>query len=268
MKEGYVLDPLWITKGSNGLDYEYLSYILLAADKKWREKLGEDDLSGFYEVIFHMLNLNSLAISGTMYDSNMRPVFENETLDEIRQKLRVIYDAPREIIDIFRYTSSTFIDVLLDHLDVILDAYTGCKLYYSNRALHRENEIFIIVSNFEDKSYDVWRLRFDKRLKHNWSLDYHQTFSLSENVKDNEITSVIRSSNNPNLAKFDSHRNAILTICNEESDNKRTAESVAFTLLFNRMILKQEANFHPSILFQLKDLLNERTVPFTLDDWV
>ena len=38
MGDTHILDPLWITKGSSGLDPEYSKYILLAANKKYRDK--------------------------------------------------------------------------------------------------------------------------------------------------------------------------------------------------------------------------------------
>ena len=53
----YILDPLWITKGSGKLDAELLKYVLLAANKKFRDQLNGGDVSGFNEIVFHALIL-------------------------------------------------------------------------------------------------------------------------------------------------------------------------------------------------------------------
>lgn len=265
----YILDPLWITKGSGELDREYLSYILLAADKRWRNQLSNNDASNFYEILFHMLNLNNLAIDGRLIDANMKPVFDNDKLDQIRESLQVIYSEPGEVVNIFKYTNTMFIGVMLDHLEVILDSYEDSKLYYSNRSLHRQNEIFIIVNTNNDNVYDIWNLKFDKRLRHNWSVTNLKSFKLDEIDEINSIDRIVNECNDPLFKKYDSNTNVILVLNSERDSHKKVAEAVVFTLLFDRMILKHETDFHPNILFQLRDLLkNERILPFTLDDWV
>jgi hypothetical protein len=52
-KSKYTLDPLWITKGGSHLDAEYYSYILLAANKKFREFLDRGDISNFNEIVLN-----------------------------------------------------------------------------------------------------------------------------------------------------------------------------------------------------------------------
>ena len=63
LRKKTILDPLWITKGSY-LDPEYFNYVLLAASQKYRVDLEEGPLENFYEIFFHSLNLNNLAIDG------------------------------------------------------------------------------------------------------------------------------------------------------------------------------------------------------------
>ena len=46
-----VLDPLWITKGISEFDSEYYKYIILSANKRWRDNLNSGDYSNFYENI-------------------------------------------------------------------------------------------------------------------------------------------------------------------------------------------------------------------------
>ena len=66
MKKEFILDPLWITKGTY-LDAEYFNYVLLDASLKYKKEIEADNIDRFYEVMFHMLNLNNLAVNGNIF---------------------------------------------------------------------------------------------------------------------------------------------------------------------------------------------------------
>jgi len=72
-KRKEILDSLWLVRGAH-LDAEYFSYVLLAAAQKYRKDLEEGSLSYFYEVLFHSLNLNTLAVEGNLFDFKMNPI--------------------------------------------------------------------------------------------------------------------------------------------------------------------------------------------------
>ena len=85
-----VLDPLWITKGNAGIDEEYYKYIILAANIKWKNKIDNNDIDGFNEIIFHILNLNNLAVDGTIFDFNYKLKKDHNHLIEIRNNLKTL----------------------------------------------------------------------------------------------------------------------------------------------------------------------------------
>lgn len=262
----YILDPLWITKGSYGPDYEYLNYILLSANKKWKDRLNDGDTSSFFEILFHILNLNTLAVHGNIYDSKMNLVWDNETITNIRNRIRQILKQPDELIDIFRNSNKILVSAIKDHLEVLLSTLQDIDIYYTNKNIHREKEIFILT-NYDTNSYEMWRLNFDKRLKLNWELNKVKNFNVP-NLKDNIVGDTIRKFNDPILNRMDEDHNLILCIPHEEMNPKLLTDSIAFTILFSRMVIN-EVDFKPNILFELQDVLNsEKILPFIFKDWI
>ena len=81
-----ILDSLWLIK-ARFMDSEYFSYVLLAAAQKYKKDLEEGDLSYFYEVLFHSLNLNTLAVEGNLFDFKMNPVWKEDRIKKIREDL-------------------------------------------------------------------------------------------------------------------------------------------------------------------------------------
>lgn len=266
-KKDYILDPHWVISGTSGIDSEYLKYILLSADKKWREKLKEKDFSSFFEIVFHMLNLNNLAVEGSIFDFKMRPTWDTDNLKEIREKLRNVYKNPDEITEIFKNSNNIFVKVVQDHLELILDVINKCHIYYTNENIHKEKEIFIILNKYKNKTYDVWRLRFDRRFQLSWNIKKERDIKVTK-LKDNIIEEAIKDINDPILNRMIPKKNVILSIAEHEFVEERYAESIAFSIIFSRMIVNH-INFHPNILFELHELLvYEKILPFTLKLWI
>ncbi len=95
------------------LDAEYFSYVLLAAAQKYRKDLEEGTLSYFYEVLFHSLNLNTLAVEGNLFDFKMNPIWKDERILKIKDDLKKIYeDTNSETVEIFRNANFVFLSVV------------------------------------------------------------------------------------------------------------------------------------------------------------
>lgn len=263
----HILDPLWITKGSQGIDTEYFKYIMLAANKKWREKLEAGDFTSFYEILFHTLNLNNLVIDGSVLDFNMNPTWKNDNIMQIRNTIKNIYDADGEAIDIFRNSNRILIGVLLDYLDYLLDVYDDCNIYYTNHFIHNQDEIFIILNLEESKKYNVWRLKFDKKFKYNHRISKCRDIAISD-LRENILVDTIKSMNNKTLNRMDPKSNVIFSISKDEYVQSDNAHAIAFTLIFSRLIMK-DVRFEPDVMYQLYDILiKEKTLPFTIKNLI
>lgn len=263
MNNKHVLDPLWITKGNHGIDPEYSKYILLAANQKYRKHLEDGDTSDFYEILFHALNLNNLAVEGSMFNFNMTPVWDDPKLLVIRDHLRKLYQMPEDLIEIFKSANYLLTGLMLDYLEHILDLTEATDSYFKNPVIHREKEIFIILNKKGEMDYDIWKFRVDKRFKFGHKCQHIKTITLSE-IKEAAIQDAIIEDGDPNLLSMDPDKNVLFVVREEEIDNDKLASAITSSLVFSRGITKG-VRFEPTILSELYLLLNqERVLPFTM----
>ena len=263
MTETHILDPLWITKGTYGLDPEYSKYILLAANKKYREKLNNGDVTSFYEILFHSLNLNNLAVEGSVFNFNMTPVWDDPKLTEIRNHLRRLYQLPEDLVEIFRNANYLLTGLMLEYLDKMLESMDDIKLYFVNPKIHMEKESYIVIHMDNEMDYEIWKLRFDKRYKFGHKCTRIDTVTLSE-IKKNALHEAIQKKNNSELQSMDPDTNVIFAVMDEELDIAKVASVIASSLIFSRGIVKN-ARYEPHILDELYEILSsERILPFTM----
>ena len=264
MKDQDVLDPLWITQGNKGLDSEYYKYILLAANVKFREKLENGDTSSFYEILFHTLNLNNLAIEGMIFDFKHNSIVNDEKLVEIREYLKNMYELPPDVITIFRNSSYVLVNLLIDYLDDMLDAIEGVKLYFVNRFIQSQRDIYIVDNRLMSSNYSVWKLRFDGRYKFAHKLSHVVDIKLDKLI-DNALRKKIDKLNMPELKSLNSNKNVIFLSSKEESDDvTEQINVIANSLVFFRSLSKRSP-FDSNVLDELREtLLKDRVIPFTL----
>jgi hypothetical protein len=263
--KSHILDPLWITKGSGDIDAEYLKYILLAANKKFREQLELGDLSKFNEIMFHSLNLNNLAVEGTVFDFKLNPKWDDPKLSEIRGHLRQIYQMPDNVIEIFRSANYLFTNLLIEYLDEINTKIQESQIYYMNDSIHREKQIFLILNHLDDRNYHIWKLRFDGRLKMGSRLEFIKTIKVDE--EDDALKRAVDRDSDSILSKMNHDENVILILHKDRSDSEGIINSIASSISFSRGI-GFSVKFTPNILQELQDLLvEERVMPFTIKSW-
>ena len=262
-EKGYILDPLWITKGMAGIDPEYYNYILLAANKKFRSNLNAGDISKFNEIMFHSLNLNSLALQGSLLDKNFKPAWNSPKLIEIRRQLRKIYKVPDNIIEVFRNANYIFVNLLLDYLDNILNILERSSIHFVNKYIHKEKEIFFVINTKKSPSYFIWRLRFDNRYRTGQKLELIDSVEIDD-TKENALKDKVKKLNNPVLDKMDSDKNIMFSIISKDTDMVDVALCMSSSIYFGRGI-GLDVPFNNNILLEVYDILcAERVLPFTI----
>lgn len=268
MNTKHVLDPLWITKGMKEFDSEYYKYIILSANKKWRDNFEKGDYSDFYEIMFHSLNLNNLAVEGSMVDFKLNPVLDDPKFKEIRKHLRNLYDLPEEVIEIFKNTNYTLTRLMVDYLDKMLDEVGPVKIYFSNGMIHNEKDIFMILTDINNPSNcDIWRVKFDKRFKYGYTIELIESISITDLDLDDAIVDALDKSDNPEVDKMDPDKNVMIISYDENQNPSVIAHTIAYSAIFSRGIVKSEV-FHPTVLEELKDLLErDNIMPFTIKSW-
>jgi hypothetical protein len=266
VKTQYVLDPLWITKG-NYLDAEYFTYVLLGASIKYRNEIKEGNIDRFYEVMFHSLNLNNLACTGKLFTSKLKSIFNEPRLNLIRDELAKIYQQPIEVAEIFRNANFLFLNLLIEYTDLHVDILEKVRVFYMNKKIHSEKEVFVVTNHSGSTTYRIWKLAFDSRRDFGYSFSKIKTLEVPE-LRENVMKEEIERLNDPKLNSMIGKTNVIFAIIEDNQDERKVAKAVKDTVLLNRGIAKN-VDFELSITQDLHDLLAvEKIMPFTLNDWV
>jgi magnesium-transporting ATPase (P-type) len=141
-----------------------LIYVLLAAAQKYRKDLEEGSLSYFYEVLFHSLNLNTLAVDGNLFDFKMNPVWKEERILKIKDDLKKIYeDTNSETVEIFRNANFVFLSLLIEYMEAQQFFLENMEIFFVNPKIHQQKEVFIIVNCEGTNRYSIWKLTEDRK---------------------------------------------------------------------------------------------------------
>lgn len=264
-KKSTILDPLWITQGTY-LDPEYFSYILMAATKKFKEDLETGDLSHFYEVLFHSLNLNNLAVDGNIFDFKMKPYLNTERINKIKDDLSKIYEEKTEVVEIFKNANYVFLNLLLEYMDEQIDILNEISILVKNTLIHQQSEIFIIAKGLEGNEYPIWKLKFDKRLILGHSLKKIAKVEIEE-LAPNILREKLDALDTPDIKNINENKNVCFIVLND-IDEKTGVNVVKDCLLINRFVARDN-DFHGLLIMELQELIaTEKLVPFTLNQWI
>lgn len=265
MKKKPILDPLWITKGSY-LDPEYFNYILLAAKQKYEVDLEEGNLDYFYEIFFHSLNLNNLAVDGNMFDFKMHPIWKNDRIQEIIKELKQIYEKKAEVVEIFRNANYVFLSLILDYMMIQLDVLDSVHLFFMNEMIHEQEEIFLVINSEGSKKYSIWQIKEDRKKNFGHSIKKIKSIILPE-LKENALRDEIERLQDPDLLRMRENKNVCFAVL-EGPPEKMAANVIKDTIMLNKGIAKG-IKFEPNIIGELHGLLiMERLMPFTLNQWI
>lgn len=265
MKKKQILDPLWITKGSY-LDPEYFDYVLLAASQKYRHDLDEGMLEHFYEIFFHSLNLNTLAVEGNLRDFKMQQVWKSDRIKQITIELKQIYTKKAEVVEIFRNANYVFLNLILDYMDIQLDVLDNVDFFYMNDMIHEQSEIFLVINSIGSKKYSIWKIAIDKKKDFGYSFKKVKSINIPK-VKENALREELDKLQDPDLVNMKEHKNVCFAVL-EGPPEKMVANVLKDTILLNKGIAKG-IKFEPTIINELHGLLiMERLMPFTLNQWI
>lgn len=259
-----ILDPLWITKGESGLDSEYCKYIILAANKKYRKLLDKGDTSKFYEILFHSLNLNNLAVEGKIFDFKFKSIASSGKLEDIRSYLKDMYALPPDLVTIFKNSNYLLINLLIDYLDNMLGNIEKSNVYYVNRSIQVEKEIFIVLNRSKTDTYQVWKLKFDGRFKFGHKLIQMDSLEFDREV-DRALQITIENLKLDGYDNMSSNKNVVFV---SNADNRikdiEIIRSLSNSIVFCRGISKT-VPYDSNILDELREtIVRDRIIPFTL----
>lgn len=265
MKNEFILDPLWITKGRY-LDAEYFNYILLDASSKYKKEIEEANIDHFYEVLFHVLNLNNLAVKGNIFTAKFKEIWKDPRIQEIQQDLVKLYELPQDTAEIFKNANYVFLNVLVEYMQIHLDILEQVQIFYVNPLLHMEKEIFVVTNQIGSLEYRVWKLTEDSKKNFGYSFSKVKNVKIDA-VRQDAFTDAVEQLALPKLMGLDSSKNVCYAICDINLEDQLIAKTVKDAILLNKGIAKK-IEFEPLLVAELyQHIWFEKMLPFTLDQW-
>lgn len=265
MKKSFILDPLWITKGTY-LDSEYVTYVLLDASIKYKKEIENDKIDRFNEVLFHCLNLNNLAVHGTIFTPKFKVIWNDPKLLQIQEELKDVNAIPKNTSEIFKNANFAFLNILLEYTNVHLDILEKIRLFHMNHNIHVEEEIFIVTSFSESNEYTIWKLLEDPKKNLGISFNKIRTVTL-ETIKENILKEELDKINDPELENLKGSKNVFFAVIEEDEHPDLVAKTIKDLILVNKGLAKGHS-FEPTLIGQLHNMMwVEKIMPFTLTQW-
>jgi hypothetical protein len=261
-----ILDSLWLLKGS-WMDAEYFSYVLLAAAQKYKKDLEEGNLSYFYEVLFHSLNLNTLAVEGNLFDFKMNPIWKDDRISKIKEDLKKIYeDTSSETVEIFRNANFVFLSLLIDYMESQSYFLENMEIFFVNPKIHQQKEIFIITNCINTKKYVIWKLSFDRKKEFGFSFKRLKSLKLDLS-NESTLKDEIAKQNISSLTGMKEKENVVFAILHHKEEE--AAATVIKDLIVLNTAISKEFALDPNLIMEIQGLLiAERVMPFNLNQWI
>jgi len=261
-----ILDPLWITQGAY-LDEEYFNYILLDASTKYKKEISKNDPSRFYEVLFHILNLNNLAVNGSLFTSKFKKILNTPRIEQIKEDLRHLYEIQEDTVGIFKNANYVFLNLVIDYLEIHMEVLEKIKLFHMNSLIHLQKDIFIVINKEGSDHYKIWKLSNNLRKSFGYSFAKVAELDLV-GIEPGLLKNELQRLNNPELDGLSGNTNLLFSIIQKNVSETRVANVIKDIVLINKGIAK-EAEFEAQILDDLyRCAWIEKMIPFTLDQWV
>lgn len=275
MRSTFILDPLWVTKGTY-LDPEYFNYILLDASMKYQKELDNMDFSRFYEVLFHCLNLNSLVVNGSLYNGKLKEIWSTPRIEQIRKELKDAYGTGQSELNegvlgdvgvIVKNASFVFMSLLLDYLNTIMSVIEEVRLFHINPAVHKEKVIFILTNTFNSDKYTVWKLEMDPKKNLGYSFKSICVIK-SEGVEEQMLSAAIEQAQDLGLEGLSIRDNFCLAMIANNERESQVAMAIKDLIMLNKGIVKKD-DFEGALIPEFyRHLWTEKILPFTVDAWM
>ena len=264
-----VLRPDWFMSNPRTLmDVEYNTYLLEAARGKYDKQINDGRTDNMFEVLFHMMNLNSLTYTGRAYDYFFRAydkpeveTFREQVLEYGRRIEASIPISDRDPGDspsgdkpkatpgfeIMKKAREVFMAALHGYLSLTSEACANIELYQRNPFLHEETKVFAVINVKPHDVYEVWEIDVDAREP---AGKMRNIGVLCENMRPLEGMGP----NNTALASLD-----------RPMDHRDVASAVRNVLLMNRFFVGLDGALDPDIADKIINTIKEkRSFPYSL----
>ena len=243
-------------------DRERLGYLLMAIEQKFNTHIDKDDLSHFYELIFHFLNLNTLLSEHVLYSEYFVLIPSNKDVDEIVKNLTNKYDEGNAFKSI-QLMNQVYLRILRNYLNLAIKHIGNVDIHLKNNYVHYDDQANYVISNVSSSNiYELWKLNYKISNKLGFNMERIENFTIDDtnfNEYEERMNSINKSMENPITAK-----NIIGMEITKATDVTNMMHLISSVLMMNKLFYGK-AKFNAKVLQDLNLIIESRkTFPYRL----
>lgn len=262
-----ILPADWLIKSKHVFDYEYQRYMVLGALKKFENKIESNDLSGFYEITFHQLNLNAFISEGRLYSHRFIQYPKNDTKQVLEDFLKPTENIDNQSItsNIIRDTKDLFFQTFDKYFDLMIKSIGNVNLIHSNKMIHKENTIFILINVSGSDIYDLWKLEIDNPDEFGGKIENVDHIRSNGDIVTDFRKYIDKYNKTESNKKKIKDTNTMLAHMKRAEDHKSSVYAIKDTIIFNKLFVGMNYNFNANIFMDLENIIREqKTFPYKL----
>ena len=156
-----ILNPYWaVADEYNMLDTEFQTYVIKGAKKKFDDQLKRGKADNLYEVTLHMLNLNSMIGDRRVFNRDMKPCANAESINKFVDNFFLADEkkisTPAKAIK--KLAEKSMIECLGKFLEIASGTINGAEVAFHNKRIHLQPVVFMLFNISTCDVYEVWKV--------------------------------------------------------------------------------------------------------------
>ena len=265
-KTQMIAKPDWMITSSEKamLDVEQQLYIALALEQKFNAAAKKKDLTKFYEIVFHFLNINTLSVDNKLYDTHFREINGNEYLATFVQDL--CNDKEGNAATIIKQIGEVYTRIMSNYMKLAIETLADIEItYMDDKNMHYYNaEVFVLFNVKPHEHYELWRLVFNTNSTMGSSMTKLETFSDMKKGETADFREYVKEYNRKNMMNR-IHSGNFCTAISDVAKDSRSVTSVIKDIILLNKIFYDKSQFNKNVLKDmLQVIIEKKTFPFKL----
>lgn len=244
-------------------DVEKQLYILLAMEQKFNAAMKSGDVTRFYEIVFHFLNINSLNADRKLYDAHFREIKGNKYLAEFVSDLGTDKNGPAA--QIVQQANEVYTRIISSYMNFAIGEISdSVAVYFDPKNIHYFNtEVFVLFNVKPHDNRELWRVTFNTDANLGSTMSHIGDFEMRAGETD-DFRKFVREFNKANPVNRVRAGNFVAVTSDSARDSKNVVSVIKDIILLNK-IFYEKMQFNGRVLHDMQQIIiDKKTFPFKL----
>ena len=265
-KTQMIAKPDWMINTSirATLDVEQQLYIALALEQKFEAAAKKKDLTKFYEIVFHFLNINTLSTDNKLYDTHFKEINGNEHLATFVQDL--CNDKEGNAATIIKQIGEVYTRIMSTYMKLAIETMADIDVtYMDEKNMHYYNsEVFVLFNVKPHEHYELWKISFNVNSTTGSSMSKLETFSGMKKGETSDFKEYVKAYNRKSMTNRIHSGNFCVAVSEGAKDSRSVTSVIKDIILLNK-IFYDKSQFNKNVLKDmLQVIIEKKTFPFKL----